>query len=462
MKPKIFYLEKTWLLFSIIALIFFIIEFKGIFLNVPGDENVYYYMGKLISEGDLPYKDFFYAHPPLQLTITTLIHKIFGFKIFILKLIPLLSVIAASFFLFKTAKEKFGYKEAYLSQILFLFSYAVIFNSVYSFGMNLTLLIISTAFYYFYAKQKYFLSGMLFGLAGITRLYSLVPFAVLIIFLLFKNKKNFLRFLYGFSVVFVSINIFMLIIFGNNFLTDVYTYHLKKPPLENKQSVFFDFIKLNWAIVAASLLVFFVKKRNKLYEPIFISLAYIAFLILLSRIFEFYFIMLVFFLSIIAGYSIINIFNMVPRKLAISITSILLLLFLWNLAADISFLQKFSFSKFEAGEEMVLFINNRFNKNSIIFGDESIAPMLALMTDREIAFNFVDTNENIFLTKIEDIDKVIDKLRKEKIEIIVIRTTQGISQFQPLLLFLQNECDLKKITEDRIEGGFVIFDCKAT
>lgn len=191
MKPKLYYLGKPWLLFSIIALIFLIIEFKGLFLNVPGDENVYYYMGKLISEGNIPYKDFFYAHPPLHLIITALIHKIFGFKIFILKLIPLLSVIAASFFLFKTVKEKFGYKEASLSQILFLFSYVVIFNSVYSFGMNLTLLIISIAFYYFYAKQQYFLSGILFGFAGITRLYSLVPFAVLIIFLLIKNKKKF-------------------------------------------------------------------------------------------------------------------------------------------------------------------------------------------------------------------------------------------------------------------------------
>lgn len=254
----------------------------------------------------------------------------------------------------------------------------------------------------------------------------------------------------------------MLIIFGNGFLSDVYTYHLKKPPLENKQSVFFDFIKLNWAIVAASLTVFFVKKRNKLYEPIFISSAYIVFLIFLSRIFEFYFIILVFFLSIIAGYSIINIFNMISKKLFAAIALILSLLFLWNLAADISFLQIFSFSKFEAGEEMAFYINNRFNNNSVIFGDESIAPMLALMTDKKIAFNFVDTNENVFFAKVADIEKVIDALRTEKIEIIVIRTTQGISQFRPLISYLQNECDLKKITEDSIEGSFVIFECKAT
>ena len=111
--------EKSWILFPVIMVTFFAIEFKGLFLNVPGDEKVYYYMGKSLLEGNLPYQDFFNAHPPLHLIIIESIYKTFGFNIFILKLIPLLSIILSSFFLFKTMKEKFSYKEAISSQIFF-------------------------------------------------------------------------------------------------------------------------------------------------------------------------------------------------------------------------------------------------------------------------------------------------------------------------------------------------------
>ena len=59
--------DKTWFIFSLIILIFVLIEIKALLFYKPGDENVYLHMGKLLSEGVLPYKDFFYAHPPLQL-----------------------------------------------------------------------------------------------------------------------------------------------------------------------------------------------------------------------------------------------------------------------------------------------------------------------------------------------------------------------------------------------------------
>ena len=107
---------------------------------------------------------------------------------------------------------------------------------------------------------------------------------------------------------------------------------------------------------------------------------------------------------------------------------------------------------------MTSYINNKFDKSTKLFGDDSIIPMLALTKNKKIIFNLVDTNENVFITKIKDIERIIDKLRTEKI-IVVIRTTKGISQFQPLLTYLQDECNLIRIMEDNIEGTFVIFEC---
>lgn len=55
------------LLFIFVA-VFIIITLKGLVISQPGDENVYYYMGKLVSEGKVPYKDFFFAHPHYMFT----------------------------------------------------------------------------------------------------------------------------------------------------------------------------------------------------------------------------------------------------------------------------------------------------------------------------------------------------------------------------------------------------------
>ena len=54
---------------ALIFLVFSAIALKGLFVAQPGDENVYYYMGKMVSEVYVPYRDFFYAHPPLQFYI---------------------------------------------------------------------------------------------------------------------------------------------------------------------------------------------------------------------------------------------------------------------------------------------------------------------------------------------------------------------------------------------------------
>ena len=98
-----------YLLFVIGISVFVLIILRGLITPQPGDENVYYYMGKLVSEGKVPYRDFFYAHPPLHIYLIALIYKVFGFNIIILKLLPLIAILVSAKFIFCIAKNKFGY-----------------------------------------------------------------------------------------------------------------------------------------------------------------------------------------------------------------------------------------------------------------------------------------------------------------------------------------------------------------
>ena len=63
----------SYYIFIAVIVLFLIVVSKGLTNPQPGDENVYYYMGKLISEGKVPYRDFFLAHPPLHIYIIALL-----------------------------------------------------------------------------------------------------------------------------------------------------------------------------------------------------------------------------------------------------------------------------------------------------------------------------------------------------------------------------------------------------
>ena len=52
------------------------------------DENIYFYMCRRIAEGALPYRDFFFAHPPFHLIPGTLVMSVFGFSLPLAKAIP--------------------------------------------------------------------------------------------------------------------------------------------------------------------------------------------------------------------------------------------------------------------------------------------------------------------------------------------------------------------------------------
>ena len=51
--------KTEYLLVAVIFIAFIGIVSKGLAVAQPGDENVYYYMGKLVAEGSVPYRDFF-------------------------------------------------------------------------------------------------------------------------------------------------------------------------------------------------------------------------------------------------------------------------------------------------------------------------------------------------------------------------------------------------------------------
>ncbi len=448
------------LLFSFIV-VFILIALRGLLTPQPGDENIYYYTGKLISDGKYPYGDFLFVHPPLHGYLMALVYKIFGFNIFILKSVPLISTLISAFLIFKITKEKFGSSEAVISSLLFLFSYSVMFNSVFSFGIEIATLLIVAGVYLLLNANAYFSAGILFGFAGITRLLSLIPVAVILFAALLSNKRKFLRLSSGFIIIFLLANAIFIVFFGSRYLIPVYKFHLLKSfeGIENFTE-YIDILRLNWVLFLSASLLIFIKEKKPVAVFAGASVVYLVFLMVLKKIFGFYFIITFPFLAIIGGYSITNLFRILnlKKKWKMLISAILLLIFVWNLASDALFLERVGFTGFERGRDLIDLINLNSHEGATLFGDDSVVPLLALSTDKRIALDFVDTNTEVFLSGIRNLSKVLNDLKGKGI-LFVIRSRQGISAFKEVQQYLNENCELLSVFYDKIEGSYIVYKC---
>ena len=454
--------KLAYALFFVFVAIFVLIASKGLTAPQPGDENVYYYMGKLISEGKIPYKDFFFAHPPLHIYLIALIYKIFGFNILVLKAIPLISTLISAFFIFKIAKEKFGNLEAVISSLLFMFAYSTMFNSVFSFGIDVATMLLVVGLYFLLNKNNYIFSGIFFGLAGVTRLLSLIPVFIVLASALLSNKKNFIKLSSAFFIIFLVINGAFILFSGSDYAEQVYKYHLlKSPGSREKFKEYFDIIKLNWILFSSALLLLFVKDKKPINMFAIISIIYLVFLLSLKKLFGFYFIMIFPFLAIIGGYSVIRLFSQfnLIKKWKILILIAILSVFLWDFASNVFFLEKIGFTGFERGDELADFINSASNNGTMLFGDDSAVPLLALLTNKKIAFDFVDTNNEVFLSGIRNLSSVLESLNGKDV-LFIVRSKQGISYFSEVKQFLNENCEFLNKFHDKIEGSYLIYRCR--
>ena len=210
--------KTSWLIFSILILTFVSVQL-GIFIHSFKftDSLHYFYGSKLVSENLVPYDDFLFAHPPLQLYILSLPIEFFGYNHLLLRAMPLLSAVILTLFLFKIAKNNFGNLEALLAAAFFLFTNYVLVNSTYSLGIWFTLTFMIIGLYYF-LENKIFWSGIFFGLAAATRLMFLPAFFVILLFSLFKFSENKIKITYkksiklflGFLAVVFPVHLFLL------------------------------------------------------------------------------------------------------------------------------------------------------------------------------------------------------------------------------------------------------------
>ncbi|MBU4482431.1 glycosyltransferase family 39 protein, partial [Patescibacteria group bacterium] len=300
--------KKLQIILAFIILIFLAIKIPQIDFRY-GDENIYFQMGNLIAQGQLPYQDFFLASPPLQVLLIALVIFLFGFNIYLLKLIPLLCLIGSAIFIYKILaceKEKLA---GLFASFLYLFSFLVLTTSDYFSGVHLTVFLCIFSIYLLLKNQPVW-AGILSALALLTRFYA-GPI-ILVIFIcaliqrkLFANpqtKNNWWKFFLTSGLIFIGINLILYLIFKQNYISDVLLYHLLKFEEQSRLAILQFFLNWDWPLLILAGLSFFIIKIKKLILPIIGIITTGLFLYIFKDIYYLYFNLAMPFIVILAGF----------------------------------------------------------------------------------------------------------------------------------------------------------------
>ncbi len=468
-------IDKNWQLFAVIAVIFLVLKINATDYSIS-DENTYYKMGQLIAEGQTPYKDFFFAHTPLQVYMYAAAFKIFGFNLLLLKMLSAVAMVVTAAFVFAIAKENVNPKAAAGAAILFLFSYGTLLFSNFPTGAELAVPLVMAGFYFFQGR-RFLLAGVVMGLAAITYQLSALALAILVAaaILVIRDKKAAAKLLIGFALVVGITALIFIIAAKGEFLKQTVLYHLQKPAESvNKSAIFLRILKTNALIfiVAAIALLTGNRARTTVAIAAATAVAYIALFPLLKTAFNYYLIFALPFLALMAAYGMESIYNaMVQRvKLTRQAAAVILsaIVLLSGLVAARQF-SSYDSQDFPNAEEISAYVKENSLPNQTIFGDDSTVPLISILSGREIALNHADSNVMRYKAgqpNLEELLKGLDgEIKSRELKFIILRRIEasrgtydfGIGTERQFIDFLAEKCKLAAQA-----GQHKVYDCMKT
>ena len=242
----------------ILSLAFYLYRLDAWFMH--DDEGSYCYAAWRISEGELPYRDFLTPQLPLFLYWGGLMVKMFGTSILALRYATVLATLLAAFFVYLVAKDILGCNVALLSLPLFIVHKDVYFIARFFRPEAYMLLFIAIGMYAFVLSHRQnrcwglLLSGALFGLAMLCKLFGALPFAGCVLFLLYEwlrsRRKGIMTEVAVFTAGFVAIAGTVFVAFQwacPYFLTAVLGHHAMQGAELTHWQVFIKSVSFYWS-----------------------------------------------------------------------------------------------------------------------------------------------------------------------------------------------------------------------
>ncbi len=367
-----------------------------------GDQNAYFYMARAILEGNIPYRDFILADPPLLVYLLSITKKIIGDNVLLFSALPPLFDVLSSFILYiYLTRKKISF--SFLAPAIYLFSFLILSTSDYVTGLHLVLFLINLALLY---EKKPKVAGIFWGLATLIKLYSIPGFMIFFIWS-FKNKnrKYFLKLLISYCLTGLAVMLPFLLISPEHVIDQIIVHQFNRPAGIAKLNVFYFFFIQDFPLIIFGVTGLIWKKN---WQILILFLSWILFYLIFKDLYYVY-------LGILTPWLTIGLINFLEalknkwhinnmgHKLSISL---ILLIFMSHLPALHFYQTKIKLDgKFIQAKEVSQFVNN-LEPALPLYGSHEVAPLIALLTNKPLFNNYLDTNAQIFASGALDKKKV--------------------------------------------------------
>jgi hypothetical protein len=441
----------------LISGIFFIFKLANVGVRLS-DTNVYFYTAQELLKGKILYKDIFFTNLPLfpyWSSLYTVFHNI-SFYYLTSAIEVIISGLLIYYIVWIKTKNSLL---AFLGNCLYLGSFIILSTSDHQTGIFLATLL-SLVSYLLYLKNKRFLTGVFLGLMVCMKAYYLPILVAFIFYDLIKNRQKSTLIFIGTLVSIAIILSPFIIITHDGLIKSVFQYSLTRPQGIDKLPIFIFFITKDFLLFVGFIFSFINLKKDKL---IFLICLFSLILILFYKdIYYLYLNILVPFLI----FSFLNLFlsvNVKMQKHTWIIVGVFLTLSIFVYGNSFYRLQKV-----DSFEDMVLTIKNQ--KPPVIYGIEELTTALSYESKIPLLDGLVDTNENLFNSRVLDAKTLTEKAINQNAMVILkgaIYPQQNINDLTltniiDKKLFLSHCFLLKKypVISEGIVNTITFFQCK--
>lgn len=386
--------------FFVFLIVFVFLSFKLSTLAVRfGDGNVYIYAAHLLTLGAIPYRDFFVVVPPVLLYFLTPFSLIFRSNLIMYYLIPFIFESISAIFIYLILK-KLKAPLAPVSALLYLFCFTIISTTDYLTGVFLVNFL-STAALLSLLNNRYVLSGVIFGLAIMTKFYALPIFAGVVLYLLInRSYKHLIRFCLATFFTCLAIITPFIILAPHQTITDLIIHQLHRPSGLNKFDVLTFFASKEIILLILPIGIFFIRQSQKWLFVLPLTFLAVFFLIF-GDLYYLYLASLLPFLVIISSLCLSYLAGVTQLRQTFMIFCLIVLSLMIYQVSDY-YSSTALLGRFDNPSEVADYINTL--PQLPLYGNHDITPALALITHRPILYNIIDTNPQTFRSGANNID----------------------------------------------------------
>ncbi|OGN19846.1 MAG: hypothetical protein A3F25_02415 [Candidatus Yanofskybacteria bacterium RIFCSPHIGHO2_12_FULL_45_19b] len=365
-----------------------------------GDGNAYLYMADRLLSGQLPYRDYFLADPPLFILFLAVWRLLIGTHWLWFGLLPAI-LEAGSAWLIYWLLKRWNNPLAWLAPASYLFSFTILSTSDYLTGVQLVVFGVLLATFLL-EKEQPLLSGIVIALALLVKLYAVCALLGLAIYLIREKQwHNLRRWLIGMASTGLLIMGPFLFLGAKTIFKDIVVHQLNRPAGNGRLPAWSFFWLKEWWLLIIGASGLLIKRKSII---IWSFGATLIFFMVFRDLYYLYlnniFVYLVMGALILVGMAWSR--GGTYKNLAITISVLTLAL---NLSALIDYqknlLPQGRFFSATAVAEYVVTLPAR-----PLYGSHEVAPLIALLSGRYLLSGYIDTNTQVFASGAQDLERV--------------------------------------------------------